>query len=88
LASLEVVARDVYGLIEAFKGVSKKEDTETDSKNKTKSKIQWGRRDQYDLATNVFADPVVRRADERALRASRRQALLDRAPTTGGAAGA
>ena len=77
LAAIEVIARDVYGLIQAFGKVVRKEEAGADAK---KTKVRWNLRTEYDLAeSSMLSDPVVVAADRRATRALKNRTLLERA---------
>ena len=69
LASAEVIARDLYGIIKAFDRVHTEDDMKP--KGQKKSKLNWGARDMYDVAAisrSGFSIPGADRAVNREVR--------------------
>lgn len=78
-AAVEVVCRDVYGIIKAFEDVGSAGD------NGQKKKVKYRARDQYDVASLWDFDPTCPSADRAVTKAVRDGQAVTKALGPGGA---
>ena len=77
-AGVEIIVRDLYGIVLAFENVVVEADT------KTKKKVRWGLRREYDLAS-LREEPIsVPSADRRVARDIKQRAAMDKLFETAG----
>ena len=62
-ATIEVVCRDMYGIVKAFRKVKTAADLKVDPKT-GRSKVNWAARDEYDVAAIHGADISCAHADQ------------------------